>query len=63
MQVIREKFDRLTGICGPDSEKHCKGVPPGDGRILACLKSHESDLERACARALKRSRNDTSMTR
>jgi Golgi apparatus protein 1 len=63
MQVIREKFDRLARVCGADAEKYCKGVPPGDGRILACLKSHEPELEKACGRTLKRARNDTSMTR
>lgn len=61
MKAINEKFERLAKACKADSEKHCQGVPAGDGRILSCLKDHESDLDKACVRALKRARNDRSM--
>jgi hypothetical protein len=61
MKAINEKFDRVAKACESDAEKHCKGVPPGDGRILSCLKGHESNLDKACVRALKRARNDRSM--
>jgi hypothetical protein len=61
MKAINEKFDRLAKACTSDAEKYCKGVPAGDGRILSCLKGHESDLDKACVRALKRARNDRSM--
>lgn len=61
MKTINEKFDRVAKACESDTEKHCKGVPSGDGRILSCLKSHESDLDKTCVRALKRARNDRSM--
>jgi len=62
MKAINDKFDRLAKACESDSEKYCNGVPPGDGRILSCLKNHESDLDKSCVRALKRARNDRSMT-
>ena len=35
-------------ICADDIEKYCKEIRPGDGRILNCLKSHETELTVAC---------------
>lgn len=62
MKTLNDKFERLAKACKPDAEKYCKDVPRGDGRILSCLKSHEADLDKACERALKRARNDRSIT-
>jgi len=39
------------GPCKADTEKFCKDVEPGEGRILACLKSHENELSQACKEA------------
>jgi len=39
--------------CQADLEKFCKGVQPGEGRIIACLKQHEADLGPACAQQMK----------
>lgn len=36
------------GVCKPDVEKFCKGIKPGEGRIWACLKSHEAELSQPC---------------
>lgn len=36
------------GPCAGDVEKFCKGVKPGGGRILRCLKEHDADLSAAC---------------
>ncbi len=63
MKALAEKFERLAKACKSDSEKYCKGVPPGDGRVLSCLKGRESDLDRACAAEFKRAGNDRSMAR
>ena len=30
----------LATYCKADIERLCKGVPPGDGRLMACLKAH-----------------------
>jgi Cysteine rich repeat len=35
-------------ICADDIEKYCKGVKPGGGRILNCLKAHEAELTVSC---------------
>jgi len=34
--------------CRADVEKFCKGVKPGSGRIVKCLKQHESEVSSAC---------------
>jgi hypothetical protein len=37
-----------TGPCKADSEKFCKDVKPGQGRIARCMKAHENELSPAC---------------
>lgn len=34
--------------CAEDAKKLCKGVEPGEGRIVRCMKEHESELSPAC---------------
>lgn len=38
--------------CQADARKLCAGERPGGGRMLGCLKRHESDLSPACQAAL-----------
>jgi hypothetical protein len=40
--------------CMADRQKFCGGVEPGEGRIVACMKSHEADLSPACKAAFAR---------
>lgn len=64
--AMKQAADRLQSFakaCKADAEKYCKGVPPGDGRILSCLKGRQSDLDPACAAEFKRAGNDRSMAR
>jgi hypothetical protein len=35
-------------ICADDIEHYCKEIKPGGGRLLNCLKSHETDLSVSC---------------
>jgi hypothetical protein len=35
-------------ICADDIEKYCKDIKPGGGRILNCLKAHETELSVSC---------------
>jgi hypothetical protein len=35
-------------ICADDIEKYCKEIKPGGGRLLNCLKSHETELSVSC---------------
>jgi hypothetical protein len=41
------------GACKADADKLCKDVQPGEGRILGCLKSHQSELSPKCTENLK----------
>ena len=34
--------------CGEDIANHCEAVTPGDGRIFACLYSHEDKISESC---------------
>jgi hypothetical protein len=44
--------EALKKACRDDYQHLCNGVMPGGGRILACLRSHSSELSPACAAAL-----------
>ncbi len=48
-----EKAGRLREECKADAEKFCKGIAPGGGRILSCLKSRQAELQPACAAEFK----------
>src|SRR6478736_3740530 len=34
--------------CVADARTHCPDIPPGDGRVVACLKAKWSDLSSSC---------------
>jgi len=48
-----EKAADFKKACGADAKKLCQGIPPGQGRILACLKSREADLSPSCQGIMK----------
>jgi Cysteine rich repeat len=37
-----------------DIERLCKGIEPGGGRILKCLKAHKKEMTVGCAQALQK---------
>jgi hypothetical protein len=43
--------------CGEDVKKLCPNVPPGGGRVSACLKAHERELSEACKTHLAEVKN------
>ena len=51
-QRAREIHERCPG----DVWQFCQGIMPGQGRILACLKSHEAELSPPCAEEFGRAR-------
>jgi len=53
VQGAREKLSEFQKACGGDTKRFCKGIPPGQGRILACLKSKEAELSPTCAALMK----------
>jgi len=42
----------LAKACGHDIDRLCAGVPPGEGRIKACIKAHITELSAPCFDAL-----------
>lgn len=44
----------LIKYCKSDIDRLCKGVKPGDGRLLGCLKSHQKEMTVGCAQALQK---------
>ncbi|MDQ0504769.1 cysteine rich repeat-containing protein [Xanthobacter agilis] len=44
----------LVQYCKPDIERLCPTVPPGDGRLLKCLKAHGDQISVGCAKALQK---------
>lgn len=43
----------LRKYCKSDIQRLCKGVMPGEGRIMACLKKNEKSMTVGCAQALQ----------
>jgi len=39
--------------CRADAARLCKGIQPGGGRIIKCLKAHENDITVGCAKELR----------
>ena len=44
--------DIVAEGCKTEIETHCKGVTPGEGRVLACLYAYEDKLSGKCEYAL-----------
>lgn len=43
----------IQTACRSDFQALCKGTKPGGGRIIACLKAHDSKLSAGCRAALQ----------
>jgi len=39
---------KIARACGDDIDRLCAGVPPGEGRIKACMKAHMTELSAPC---------------
>ncbi|MEP9375626.1 cysteine rich repeat-containing protein [Aquabacter sp. CN5-332] len=48
-----QQSDLMT-YCKADVQRLCKGVPPGDGRLMACLQAHSKQMSVGCAQALQK---------
>jgi hypothetical protein len=58
VQAALDKQGKMATACKADAQKYCKGIRPGEGRILSCLKGRESDLAPACAAEFKAAFSD-----
>lgn len=48
-----EAIDYSISACETDVDVYCRDVPPGDGRIVGCIKSNEARVSTKCVAALK----------
>lgn len=49
---VTPEMQAALEACRPDIERLCPGVAPGDGRILACMREHRSEITPACRAAM-----------
>ena len=45
---------RSAGVCVADIKAKCAGVQPGEGRIIACVKTHAAEFSEPCKARLAR---------
>lgn len=57
----KARYDQFQQACKSDAEQLCKGVKPGQGRILSCLKSHEANLSPACQAEFTHAKGDSTV--
>lgn len=53
-----QEMEDLKTYCLEDIERLCKGIAPGGGRILQCLKAHTKAMSVGCAQALQKLKHD-----
>jgi hypothetical protein len=49
-----QQMEDLKSYCMSDIERLCKGIEPGGGRIVQCLKGHKKEMSVGCAQALQK---------
>jgi hypothetical protein len=49
---VQKNLRGVHDACWDDASRLCKDTPRGRGRVLACLKAHESELSEGCRGAL-----------
>lgn len=47
-----EPQQAIVRACAADVDRLCAGVPPGEGRIKACMKAHVGELSAPCFDAI-----------
>lgn len=54
---MRARIIAAGKACRPDIDRFCASVQRGEGRILQCLVTHETNLQPDCLNAMKAIRN------
>ena len=52
MAQMRPGARAVLQACKPDFARFCSQVPPGQGRIKACMKEHLQELSEPCKEGL-----------
>jgi hypothetical protein len=45
---MEARMQAFSEACKADAQQHCKGVEPGKGRMVACLRKNEASLSPGC---------------
>jgi hypothetical protein len=48
------ELEDIRTYCMSDIERLCKGIEPGGGRLVRCLKTHKKEMSVGCAQALQK---------
>lgn len=62
LDAAKARWDKFIAACKGDIEKACKTIPPGQGRVLSCLKGRESELSPACKAEFAGARRNPAVT-
>ncbi|HTN92994.1 MAG TPA: cysteine rich repeat-containing protein [Gallionella sp.] len=57
----KKKAKELKEACRDDAKALCKGMKPGGGKILQCLKQHEDELSPSCKAEMDKPRGKNKM--
>jgi hypothetical protein len=49
---MKKAAEKISAACKSDVQKLCPDVMPGDGRVAACLKTHETEVSSHCKETL-----------
>jgi Cysteine rich repeat len=52
--IKAQELEILRTYCTSDAERLCKGIKPGGGRIIRCLKANMNEISAGCAQALQK---------
>jgi Cysteine rich repeat len=47
-------LEDIRTYCMSDLKRLCKGIEPGGGRLIQCLKGHKKEMSVGCAQALQK---------
>jgi Cysteine rich repeat len=53
LEESKKRLAEVRQACRGDTQKFCKDVLPGEGRILKCLREHMQELSNACRKILE----------
>lgn len=50
--MLKETADKVGLACGPEVDKFCTTVNPGEGRVIMCMIAHSDQISKDCSSAL-----------
>jgi hypothetical protein len=50
---IEKKVAEARDACSEDIDRFCKGIVPGEGRILRCLRGHAQEISSGCSEKIE----------